>query len=128
MKLVRALYGLGRLPEMTTADLQQLSALLHPIFRKHGVLKAIVFGSVARGESSRQSDLDLIVIKETQARFLDRYDEILHDITKAVQRFDVDLLIYTPDELASMANRPWIANALKEGKVLYESEQEPASS
>ena len=110
---------------MTTDGPQRLATQLRPIFKKHGVLRAVLFGSLARGEASRHSDLDLIVVKETDARFLDRYDEILRDITEAVSGYDVDLLIYTPQELARMAQRPWIATALKEGRTIYESEQEP---
>lgn len=49
---------------------------LTPVFRKHGVERALVFGSLARGEFSRRSDVDLILIKRTEKRFLDRYEGI----------------------------------------------------
>ena len=41
--------------------LLQLSKKLAPVFRQYGVIRADVFGSVARGESGKKSDLDLIV-------------------------------------------------------------------
>jgi predicted nucleotidyltransferase len=106
-------------------DLETLASNLQTIFEKHCVLRAIVFGSFGRGEASRHSDLDLIVVQDTPKRFLDRYDELLREIVPAVPGRDVDLLIYTPQELAQIAHRPLIATALKEGKVIYESEQEP---
>lgn len=39
----------------------ELAAQLAPILRRHGVIRAAVFGSVARGEATRTSDLDLSV-------------------------------------------------------------------
>jgi len=108
-------------------DLETLASKLQTIFEKHRVLRAIVFGSFGRGEASQHSDLDLIVVQDTQKRFLDRYDELLREIVPAVPGRDVDLLIYTPQELAQMADRPFIRTALREGKVIYESKQGPIS-
>jgi len=102
------------------AQLEQLAAQLQPIFEKHHVLRAIVFGSLARGEASRHSDVDLLVVQHTDKRFLERYDGLLRDITQMVIGRDVDLLIYTPQELAQLAHRPLIVAALREGKVIYE--------
>ncbi len=103
---------------------QDLSAQLRPIFIKHHVSRAILFGSLARGDASRHSDVDLIIVKNTKKRFLDRYDGLLPDISRSIPKRDVDLLIYTPEELNELADRPLIATALKEGKVIYESGQE----
>jgi len=98
----------------------KLAAQLQPIFVRHKVLRATVFGSWARGEPSRHSDLDLLVVLETDRRFLDRYDPLLREITQAVPGTDVDLLIYTPQEMAQLTDRPFVARALQEGKTIYE--------
>jgi predicted nucleotidyltransferase len=103
--------------------LEELAAKLSPVFRKYGVLRAIAFGSLARGDESRRSDLDLIVIQDTDKRFLDRYEGILSDVTATVRGRDVDLLIYTPDELERMSERRFIKTALNEGIVLYEQDR-----
>ena len=105
--------------------LNNLATRLRPTFEKYQVLRAIVFGSLARGEGSRRSDVDLIVVQNTEKPFLDRYENILYEITRAVPGRDVDLLIYTPEELVQLRHRRWIANVLKEGKTIYESECEP---
>ena len=106
-------------------QLETLAAQLRPVFAKHHVLRAIVFGSLARGEASRRSDVDLLVVQHTDKRFLERYDGLLRDLTQAVAGRDVDLLIYTPQELAQLTHRPVIVAALREGKVIYELQQEP---
>ncbi len=105
-------------------ELATLAARLQPIFRALGIRKAIVFGSLARGDASRRSDLDLIVLWETDRRFLDRYDVLLGPIARAVPERPVDLLIYTPEELRRISHRPFIARALGEGKVIYESQRQ----
>lgn len=66
-------------------ELQALAERLRPIFAEFGIQKAIVFGSLARGEASRRSDLDLIVLWETEQRFLDRYDVVLRILLAAYQ-------------------------------------------
>lgn len=98
-----------------------LKKKLRPIFEEHKINKAILFGSLARNDESRHSDIDLILIKNTKLRFLDRYDKVLAAFSQALPEWDVDLLIYTPSELAQISGRRFIKQALEEGKVLYES-------
>src|SRR5204863_490536 len=50
------------------AELERIVAALPQL----GVRRAILFGSLARGDVGGQSDLDLILIVDTQERFLDR--------------------------------------------------------
>jgi four helix bundle protein len=100
-------------------------ARLQRIFEKRRILRAIVFGSFARDEVSRRSDVDLLLIQNTTERWLDRYDPILREVSAAVPGRDVDVLIYTPEELDRLADRPLIARALREGKIIYEAYEEP---
>ncbi len=107
---------------MTSTDaLFKLGEQLAPILRRYHILKAIIFGSFARGEMSRSSDVDLILIQQTERRFLDRYDGLLCELGWAIPDRDLDVLIYTPEELQALAHRPFIATALREGRVIYES-------
>ncbi len=81
--------------------------------------KIILFGSMARGDADEYSDIDLIVIKDTEERFVRRLVEITAFIPLDI---GVDVLVYTPKELENMQaeGNPFIEQALKEGKVLYE--------
>jgi predicted nucleotidyltransferase len=105
--------------------LEQLSKRLLPIFARYHIVKAILFGSFARGEPTRHSDIDLLLVQETAKRFLDRYDGILGEITDSIQGRDVDVLIYTPEELRLMGDRPFMRTVLTEGVLIYESKREP---
>ena len=102
-------------------EIDVLKKKLQSLFKEYKIEKAILFGSLARNEASRHSDIDLILIQNTHLRFLDRYEGILASFSRALPEWDVDMLIYTSEELSRISERPFIRQALKEGKVLYES-------
>lgn len=86
---------------------------------QYGAEKAILFGSSARGDVDRWSDIDLIVIKQTDKRFLDRLAEVIDAIQPD---FALDVLVYTPEEFERMLeeDNPILVHAVDEGKVIYE--------
>jgi predicted nucleotidyltransferase len=88
------------------------------IFRPVRPQRVILFGSRARGQEDAYSDVDLIVVYETQRRFLDRLAELylLWDLTMAV-----DILAYTPQEFAEMSkSNSFIQEAVAHGRILCE--------
>jgi predicted nucleotidyltransferase len=83
-----------------------------------GVEKVILFGSLVRDTIHRSSDIDLIVIKKTDRKFLDRLEELYRHLTP---RVGIDILVYTPEEFGEMMqSNDFIKSVLKEGRVLYE--------
>lgn len=77
----------------------------------------ILFGSAARGEMSKDSDLDILVIKETDKPFTDRIRE-----TRASVRTNqaLDIIVLTPEEAKKLPqNNTFLRQILKEGKLLY---------
>jgi len=82
--------------------------------------RAVLFGSYARGDADAYSDLDLLLVCETELPFLERF-RLLADVLHAFP--GCELLVYTPVEMAAMAARPGVvAEALREGVVLYRHE------
>ena len=81
-----------------------------------GVQRVVLFGSMVEGDPGLASDLDLLIVWDTPMDFVTRTAELYRRLQPRVA---ADLLAYTPDEFARMADRPFIRNALKEGKVLY---------
>ncbi len=81
--------------------------------------KILLFGSCARGEDDTYSDVDIVVIKDTQQRFLDRLAAVYEHVCPD---YALDVLVYTPGEFAAMsaAGNPFIEQVLREGIVLYE--------
>ena len=85
----------------------------------------ILFGSVARGEIDEYSDIDLIVVKETEKDFLDRLSEARKYLPKRLPQdveADIDVKVYTPEQLkqAIEIGNPFFESALGDGKVVYE--------
>lgn len=103
---------------------EDLRRLLAPVFQRTRTLKALLFGSMARGSGSRRSDIDLLIVKETDQRFFARFDEYSEILDRVGDR-GVDMLIYTPEEFRRISHRPFFKRILAEGKVLYERGEEP---
>jgi uncharacterized protein len=99
-------------------DLDELKRRVRPHVQR--AIKVIAFGSVARGESDPWSDLDLIIVAETDRPFLERFKDFagLYDVWSSL-----DLLIYTPAEFQRMVadENPLVMQALREGVLLHQA-------
>ena len=40
---------------------QQIESILRPVFKNHNIKKAVLFGSYAKGEARKNSDVDILV-------------------------------------------------------------------
>lgn len=89
------------------------------IIKKFNIKKIIIFGSFARGDYHKGSDLDLIIVGEFKERFIDRIGKILELNNSDLE---IDVMVYTEEELQKMIQekRPFIEQALEEGIVVYE--------
>lgn len=97
--------------------LEQEVARLVEQLKEMGATKIILFGSLARGEVSLFSDIDLLVLFDT--------DRSSWELTREVyQRIDaregVDILAYSRHAMAMLQARPFFRHILSYGKVLYE--------
>jgi predicted nucleotidyltransferase len=101
-------------------DIKKIRKALMPVFKNAGAKKVVLFGSFSRGSQTKRSDLDLMIITETDKRFFERYEQFdrIHDI---INDRAVDMLIYTADELSRISHRPFIKQILSEGETIYES-------
>ena len=99
-----------------TKDIQRI---VNRIVKEFQPERIILFGSRARGEGRRDSDVDLLVVMPVEGSRLDKAIEIgvaLHDI-----RLPKDIIVTTPEdfqwrkEIAGTIERP----AAMEGETLY---------
>jgi len=93
------------------------------LLRRYDPEKVILFGSQAGASSDRYSDIDLVIIKETKKRFLDRLKEVIEIIRP---NFAIDIFVYTPREFQEMIaeGNPFLEHVLKKGNVVYEKSRE----
>lgn len=89
--------------------------------KRYQPLRIILFGSAARGDADAQSDLDFVVIKQTDQSFLERLKEAALLLVKAPG--SIDILVYTPEEWQRMqeAESPFAERVHTEGRVVYEA-------
>ncbi len=93
---------------------ERIAPLVHPT-------RMILFGSLARGDATASSDVDLLVLVDTDGsrrQIADRIDKALADRT-----FGLDVIVMTTEQferqkgvVGTVARQVW-----REGKVLYDS-------
>ena len=93
-----------------------IDQVVEQIVEKFKPQKIILFGSYARGNPRRESDVDLLIVMDTPKSSLEirRYLGVM---------FALDLLVYTPKRLNDRVKMgDWfLRDVLGEGKVLYDS-------
>ena len=79
--------------------------------------QVILFGSFARNESDDISDIDLVIIKETDEDFFSRIRRVLQILD---MKSSIDILVYTPKEFQKMKDQRnmLIETILIEGIIL----------
>jgi uncharacterized protein len=82
----------------------------------------ILFGSRANGSFAEDSDIDLLIVKNTSKRPLLRRIDVRKIL--ATDRA-VDVIVYTPSEFANLKNlnSSFIDQVMKEGEILYEKQR-----
>jgi predicted nucleotidyltransferase len=96
---------------------EAVEQIVAALARRPEVERAILFGSYARGRRDLFTDLDVLIVMDSTLDFVSRTAEMYRDLSCPV---DLDLIVYTPEELARNRNRGFIRRALEEGKVIYE--------
>lgn len=103
-----------------TALEAELARVLPLLIDEYGAEKVILFGSLATGEVGEWSDLDLVVIKETEKEFMDRID----DVTRLTRpQLATDVVVYTPAGFERMCEgrRFFREEVVAKGRVVYEA-------
>lgn len=97
----------------------ELRRIVGVLKRDYEPEKVILFGSMAEGDMHEWSDIDLLIVKKTTKRPLDRILEACHLIKPTV---GIDLFVYTPDEFETLLREKFsfLTKIAQKGKVLYE--------
>jgi predicted nucleotidyltransferase len=95
--------------------------VLQKLITHYAPRKVILFGSHAYGSPGSDSDVDLLIIKETEERFIDRWVTVQRILTGTHPSLPVETLVLTPGEIEKrMAiGDQFVEEILKKGKVLY---------
>jgi len=101
---------------------EEISSIRDCIVRLYQPDKIILFGSRARDEADKHSDIDLLVISDRE-KHLPRYKRGL-DVRLQLSEIKTpkDILFYTHEDVDRWKGSPqsFISTVLSEGAVLYE--------
>ncbi len=105
----------------TAQNIKQLiEQIKETIVKGSNPQKIVLFGSFAQGQPGQDSDLDILVIKESALR-RDKRARKIHELFNPYP-YPMDILVYTPQEVAEYKNfkGSFISQILSTGKVIYE--------
>lgn len=114
---------MGEIPDMEWRQYlaQAIDSITDAIVKNYQPEKIILFGSAATGKAGPDSDIDMLIVKRTALKPLERLRQIAPMLPR---QYDVaiDCVVWTPEELAAdrQSNLFLKHEILKKGKVLYE--------
>jgi len=83
--------------------------------------KIVLFGSCAFGKTHRDSDIDMLIIKDTKKKYGQRYLDVCRLVYNFARRIPFEPFILTPKEFARQIGRNlFLQEIMAKGKVLYE--------
>lgn len=98
----------------------KISEIVNKIATGYKPEKIILFGSYAKGNPDEDSDIDLVIIKDSELPRPQRTMQVRKLIYGSM--VPIDLIVFTPKEVAESKNNKYsfISNVLKSGIILYD--------
>ena len=95
--------------------------LVERIKEKYQPEKIILFGSYAYGKPRANSDVDLLIIKETEKPFYNRWAEVCRIVSDLRRYIPFSPFVLTPTEwqIRVEMGDPFIQEIFEKGKILY---------
>jgi len=99
---------------------KEIGNLIDRIVTRIQPQKVIIYGSYAKDTATSKSDLDILVIKETELPMANRANDLKPILSNSL--VPVDVHIYTPEEVAEYGQEPFsfINCILNSGKIVFE--------
>ena len=100
---------------------REIEKIVKRIADEYRSLRVILFGSHAWGQPTDDSDIDLLIVKETSDRFIDRWVKVRELISDPTRRIPVEPIVMTPEELDRRIARGdhFFQRIVTHGKLLY---------
>jgi predicted nucleotidyltransferase len=100
---------------------ETINKIVSAIIKEYKPEKIILFGSYAYGKPSGDSDIDLLIVKNTDKRPIDRWIEVKRLLRDKNRMLPVSPLVYTEKEIEERtAIRDFFVEEIFEkGEVLY---------
>ena len=99
---------------------KEIERIVNNIVTKYDPIKIILFGSCSQGTQHEFSDIDMIVIKDTNDYFFDRLKEVAK--IADIDDIEADIIVYNTEEIQLLLDKGssfFIHEVLEKGIVLY---------
>lgn len=98
-----------------------INDILQKLRDNYNPQKVILFGSFASGNPHPDSDIDILIIKETSDRFIDRCTAVRRLLSDPGRKIPLEILVLTPDEISRRlaAGDQFISDITEKGNLLY---------
>ncbi len=106
----------------TAPDVQRtIQKVLRRLVQGYQPQQVILFGSLAYGNPDPDSDIDLLIVKDTDETPLERRVRVRQLVSDSERRIPFSSLVLTPGELAHRLalGDPFYQEITTRGKVLY---------
>ena len=100
---------------------ETIQDIVQKIVASYSPQKVILFGSYVYGKPDQNSDIDLLIIKDTKKRPIERWMEVKRLVRDRQRKFSISPLVYTNQEIKKrLAIKDFfIQEVLEKGKVVY---------
>lgn len=98
--------------------IEEIKQRIVPICEKHGVLKAVLFGSYARNEATNESDIDFQIKLGRGSGLLKLY--AINSEFEGILGKKVDFITQIPKKRGLLYDKHFSENLERDGIVLYE--------
>jgi predicted nucleotidyltransferase len=98
-----------------------IQGILEKLVAGYSPEKVILFGSHAYGDPRPESDIDLLIIKDTPDRFIDRWVTVRHILSDPERTVPLETLVLTPEEVSKRLalGDQFLAEIIEKGEVLH---------
>jgi predicted nucleotidyltransferase len=98
-----------------------IRTITQKIVNEYKPKKIILFGSYAYGNPTEDSDIDLLIIKDTNEKSMQRWLMVRRILREFIFEISISPLVYTEEELNQRKKMKdfFIEEILKKGEVLY---------
>jgi uncharacterized protein len=98
-----------------------IQEIVREVVAQYRPQRIILFGSYAYGEPNEDSDIDMLIIKDTEESFIDRLHAVRRAASGSRRRIPFEPIVLTPGELAQRleAGDQFVEEIVSRGEVLY---------
>lgn len=102
---------------------EKISEIVSKIVFSYNPDRIILFGSYANGTPNEDSDLDLLIVKNTDMPRPERIIQLRKSLWGSM--IPIDLIVYTPNEINDSKDKKssFIYEVINTGRILYERQK-----